>query len=185
MDSETTKIPRRSLGKRSPGTADPAIEAKFHVHAPKVFFSCGQNRCQSGLSAVKVKACPRQLFSNSPRKDGSKTRAQLGHFFLSAVLSVCLFDGMEEVIGSIPIRSTNIPFVNNYLPTSASSLLRVRRVRKGAEIFADPRAASILRLLGSLRAFAGRPRGCRHQGSCDSWSVASTPEQLSCRRRAP
>ena len=26
---------------------------------------------------------------------------------------------MEEVIGSIPIRSTNIPFINRYLPTPA------------------------------------------------------------------
>jgi ATP-dependent DNA ligase len=42
-------------------------------------------------------------------------------------------DGMEEVIGSIPIRSTNIPCINSYLPAPASSLLRLRgcgRVRK-------------------------------------------------------
>src|SRR5271163_1563815 len=36
------------------------------------------------------------------------------------------FHGMEEVIGSIPIRSTNIPFINSQLPAPASSLLRLR-----------------------------------------------------------
>jgi hypothetical protein len=33
---------------------------------------------------------------------------------------------MEEVIGSIPIRSTNKSFLNSFLPASASCLLRVR-----------------------------------------------------------
>ncbi len=33
---------------------------------------------------------------------------------------------MEEVIGSIPIRSTNIPFSNYYLPTVARHVLWFR-----------------------------------------------------------
>ena len=44
---------------------------------------------------------------------------------------------MEEVIGSIPIRSTNIPFINSQLSAPASSLLRLRgcgRVRKFLQV---------------------------------------------------
>jgi hypothetical protein len=63
---------------------------------------------------------------------------------------------MEEVIGSIPIRSTNKSFLNSYLPASASSLLRVRGCGRVLKFFPQPAAASMQRLLGSLRPFAGR-----------------------------
>ena len=36
------------------------------------------------------------------------------------------FHGMEEVIGSVPIRSTNIPFIDRYLPAPASRRSRAR-----------------------------------------------------------
>ena len=39
------------------------------------------------------------------------------------------FHGMEEVIGSIPIRSTNKPFNTNYLPALPDRLQLRRRCR--------------------------------------------------------
>jgi hypothetical protein len=45
------------------------------------------------------------------------------------------FHGMEEVVGSIPTRSTNNPFNTNYLQALANRPLIVSRVLKGAEIF--------------------------------------------------
>jgi hypothetical protein len=42
---------------------------------------------------------------------------------------------MEEVIGSIPIRSTNIPFIHSYLPAAESSLLRVRGCGRVLKLF--------------------------------------------------
>jgi hypothetical protein len=39
-------------------------------------------------------------------------------------LGCARFHGMEEVIGSIPIRSTNKPFNTNYLPALPDRLQR-------------------------------------------------------------
>ena len=42
---------------------------------------------------------------------------------------------MEEVIGSIPIRSTNKSVLNSYLPASARCLLRVRGCGRVLKLF--------------------------------------------------
>jgi len=52
-------------------------------------------------------------------------------------------DGMEEVIGSIPIRSTKQPIQYQSLISSDGFPQNLPRVRKGAEIFPSPAAASI------------------------------------------
>jgi hypothetical protein len=75
---------------------------------------------------------------------------------------------MEEVIGSIPIRSTNKSFGNIGL--------RHRHFVDGSSEGAEGCGSFCTSSCSiNFNDFAGRPRGCKCQESCDSRNAASIP----------
>ena len=68
---------------------------------------------------------------------------------------------MEEVIGSIPIRSTNKPFNTNYLQTLSDRL----QLRRGAEAFSEHPATSSLPPSRLRPASAARLLGCKYRAA--------------------